>query len=114
MKTTVCIYTCLLILIIHVGVYSQANTDTLYTYCELVGTQRTWGAHAKMTVTVDFGEENRDKVPGKGKQTENVRSFDSMAGAMNQLSNEGWVFVQAYTVTIDQFVRVYWVLRKRK
>lgn len=95
----------------------QAETtagNVKYEYCELVGRQKFLST--KVVVSVDYGEARgffkdtrvRDEVSGK------VQSFNSMIDALNYLGENGWEFVQAYTLT-NQEQNIYrWLLKKRK
>jgi hypothetical protein len=89
-------------------------TDSIkYTYIEIVGTAKFLSN--KVTIQMDFGQatkfgaDNRYKDPATGKPF----VFNSMIDALNFMGKDGWMFVQAYTVTEGSSGNVYhFLLRK--
>ena len=64
-------------------------------YCELIGVPAGL-LGKKMKVEVDYGEGTEPlKDPESGKKM----TFNSMVGALNHMSSEGWTFVNAYITT---------------
>lgn len=87
---------------------------TKYQYCELVGTQRFLSV--KVTLAVDFGEEKDFWIDRRlrDEQTGRVKIFNSMVDGLNYMGDDGWEFVQAYTVTVSQQNVYHWLLKKRR
>lgn len=86
------------------------NESTHRVYCELLGTAKFMST--KVTVTVDFGQDNRGwnakLVDEKGKSL----SFNSMVDAMNFMGKLGWKFEQAYTIGSGGNFVYHWLLSK--
>lgn len=107
-----------LALVLSVGLANAQSDSTnaaSYNFCLLVGMQKPFST--KIIVTVDFGEERsffqgnpaiRDEATGK------IKSFNSMVDALNFMSQKGWEFIQAYTVTMGSSDVYHWLLRKKK
>lgn len=97
--------------------YSQ-KTDTAgnnkYVYCELVGIQKLFSL--KITVSVDYGEELKwfKDTRIKDEETGKVQTFNTMVDALNYMGENGWEFVQAYTVTIGNQSVYHWLLKKKR
>jgi len=87
-------------------------TQTNYVYCQLVGTGKLFST--QVTVQADFGQE-RSFWKGvdymrdwNGKKI----NFNSMVDAMNFMGKQGWEFVQAYVVTVNNQNVYHWLLKK--
>ena len=84
-----------------------------FNYCELVGTAKLFSK--KVTVELDFGQaskalqDNRYKDPATGQPV----VFNSMVDALNFMGNNGWEFVQAYTIGDAQNGYVYHFMLKK-
>lgn len=82
-------------------------------FCELLGTGKIMST--KVGISVDFGQKTsiynsykQKLVDEKGKSIE----FNSMVDAMNYMAKSGWVFEQAYYVTIGGQNVIHWLLSK--
>ena len=96
----------------------KASSDSIqtytYVYSELIGTQKVLST--KVNVSIDYGEETslfkdtrlRDEETGK------VPAFNSMVDALNYMGNNGWEFVQAYTITGQGGNVYHWLLKIKK
>lgn len=86
------------------------NEDTHRVYCELLGTAKFMST--KVTVSVDFGQDeqgwNAKLVDENGKSM----SFNSMVDAMNFMGKLGWKFEQAYTIGSGGNFVYHWLLSK--
>lgn len=79
---------------------SNAQTDTsrVEQYCEVIATPRLLSN--RVTIEVNYGEEqsywrdNRLKIEGR------LKKFNSVIDALNYMGREGWVFVNAFPVTV--------------
>lgn len=83
-----------------------------YTYCEIVGTNNTLIGKNKISIELDFGNEqgtfiNNQLVDENGKAIK----FNSMVDAMNWMGESGWEFCQAYVVTLSNVNVYHWLLR---
>jgi hypothetical protein len=90
-----------ILFIISIATRAQAQqvNDARYIYCTIVGTTKMMSN--KVTVEIDFGQAksywSRDRLKD---ETGNPIVFNSMVDALNYMSEKGWEFVQAYTVTV--------------
>lgn len=86
------------------------NDNTHRVYCELLGTAKFMST--KVTVSVDFGQDDQGwsakLVDDNGKSI----SFNSMVDAMNFMGKLGWKFEQAYTVGSGNNFVYHWLLSK--
>lgn len=106
-----CLFLMLMFISISMGVVAQKPYKV---FCELLGTGKLFSN--KVTVTVDFGQEtsfwfgssNQYLVDDNGKAIK----FNSMVDAMNYMGKRGWVFEQAYVVTIGNQNVYHWLLSK--
>ncbi|MEG1611660.1 MAG: hypothetical protein RRZ83_00880 [Alistipes sp.] len=89
----------------------EKDAQVKFMYSQIVGTPKLMSA--KITIEIDFGQ-------AKGFWSDNrLRGedgkpivFNSMVDAMNWMGNDGWEFVQAYVVTIEQQNVYHWLLKK--
>ena len=103
----------LLVIFLASSLISNAQENTEYQYCELVGTMKLFSL--KVNVSVDFGEDTKwfadtrikDEITGK------AASFNSMIDALNYMSTDDWEFVQAYAVTMGQQNVYHWLLKRK-
>lgn len=96
----------LVLLVFSLNVTAQ---DYKRVYCELVGTGKLFST--KVTVTVDFGQENKGNQHLVDKNGKSI-NFNSMVDAMNYMGQLGWKFEQAYVVTSGQQNIYHWLLSK--
>lgn len=93
---------------------SDSTNNASFAYAQIVGTQKFLST--KVTIQVDFGQSRgffsdtrlRDESTGK------VQSFNSMVDALNYMALDGWEFVQAYVVTVQQQNVYHYLLRKKR
>lgn len=83
-----------------------------FIYCELVGTSKFLSN--KVKVQVDYGQETSFWKGISYMKDENGKNieFNSMVDAMNFLGKQGWEFVQAYTITMNNQNVYHWLLKK--
>lgn len=96
------------------NLFAQENTDSKngdsYIYCEILGTQKFLSN--KVTVNVDFGQNTRFGEDTRLRdETGKVIVFNSMVDAMNWMGGQGWEFVQAYVVTVQNQNVYHWLLK---
>lgn len=96
-------------LLFSICTFAQSE-NTHRVYCELLGTAKFMST--KVTVSVDFGQDERGwnakLVDENGKSI----SFNSMVDAMNFMGKLGWKFEQAYTVGSGGNFVYHWLLSK--
>ena len=86
--------------VLTISLVSNAQTDTsrVEQYCEVIATPRLLSN--RVSLEVNYGEEqsywkgNRLKSEGK------LKKFNSVIDALNYMGKEGWVFVNAFPITI--------------
>lgn len=83
-----------------------------FVYCELVGTAKFMSN--KVKVKVDYGQESSfwKGISYMKDENGNNIEFNSMVDAMNYFGKQGWEFVQAYTVTMNNQNVYHWLLKK--
>lgn len=87
-------------------------------YCEIVA-KETGLLKKKIKVEVDFGEKKgffKELIgdPLKDKKTGKTICFNSIIDALNYMSSEGWLFVNAYTITDRDNSPTYrYIMRKK-
>lgn len=84
-------------------------------YCELLGTQTLLSK--KIDVQIDFGQQT-EQFAENGLLDENGQGivFNTLIDAMNHMSSQGWMFEQAYFVSIGSGALAinlhHWLLSK--
>lgn len=83
-----------------------------FIYCELVGTAKFMSN--KVRVQVDYGQETSfwQGIDYMKDKNGNKIEFNSMVDAMNYFGKQGWEFIQAYTVTMNNQNVYHWLLKK--
>jgi len=87
-------------------------------YCEIVA-KETGLLKKKIKVEVDFGEKKgffKELIgdPLKDKETGKTICFNSIIDALNFMSSEGWLFVDAYSFSNQDNTPVYrYIMRKK-
>lgn len=102
------------LILISFPVLAQDSTKTYerdsYLYAQLLGIGKLFSD--KVNVSIDFGQnttffEDTRLRDDKGK----IVVFNSMVDAMNWMGSQGWEFVQAYVVTVNQQNVYHWLLK---
>ncbi|NJO92534.1 MAG: hypothetical protein HC831_28885 [Chloroflexia bacterium] len=96
-------------LLIISNTYAQRTEE----YCLVVGTAKFMST--KLSISVDYGESAgafadrrvRDEESGK------VVSFNSMVDALNYMNENGWEFINAYTITAANQNVYHYLMRRR-
>jgi len=90
-----------------------------FTYCELVGYDNRkifdFKVHPTLNVMVDYGESDNEFESGYiiDEKSGKAKLFSSMVEAMNFMGQNGWEFVQAYTISEQSGGQVYrWLLKR--
>lgn len=93
---------------------SNAKTDTskIEQYCQVIATPRLLSN--KVTIDIDFGEEkgfwrdNRLKTDGG-----RIKKFNTVIDAMNYMSRDGWIFINAYPVRMGETEIYHFAFKKQ-
>lgn len=106
----------LIVLAISIGVVANAQDkqEQMRVYAELLGSGTNFlGLNKNVKVTVDLGQP-QSSFKGYTIQDDNNKDikFNSMVAAMNYMGQRGWIFVQAYTVTVGKDLVYHWLMYK--
>lgn len=119
MKRTIEIILCLTVLGL-TSSYSQTVNDIPIKeidvdYIQIVGTSKLLSN--KVTIEIDFGQENKywsNKDTQVKDENGKLVVFNSMIDALNFLSNNGYEFVDAYTITVSNQNVYHYLLKKKE
>ena len=82
-------------------------------YCMVLATAKLMSS--KVNITVDFGQETKlfsFKDQRLKDEAGKVISFNSVIDALNYMSTQGWIFVNAYAVTVSGQNVYHYVMRR--
>jgi hypothetical protein len=104
----------ILSIVLFTSLASNAQTDTsaIEQYCQVIASPRLLSN--KVTIDIDFGEEksfwrdNRLKTDGG-----RIKKFNTVIDALNYMGREGWIFINAYPVSIGQSVIYHFAFKKQ-
>lgn len=84
-------------------------------YMQIVGTSKFLSS--KLTIEIDFGQKTsfftKSKETVLKDQDGNIVEFNSMIDALNFFSSNGFEFVQAYVITVQNQNVYHYLLRKK-
>jgi hypothetical protein len=88
-----------------------------FVYCELIGidNRKLFSIKQNLNVMVDYGDSENEFESGYIIDEKNgkAKTFVSMVEAMNFMGQNGWEFVQAYTISEPSGGQVYrWLLKR--
>ena len=91
--------------------FAQVNASKVEQYCQIIATPRLFSN--RVTIDIDFGEEKsiwRDNrlTTYDGK----LRKFNTVIDALNYMGKDGWIFINAYPVSIGQTVIYHFAFKK--
>ena len=85
-------------------------------YIQIVGTSKLFST--KLTIQIDFGQKTKFFSSGKETivkdETGKAVEFNSMIDALNFMSANGYDFVNAYVITVQNQNVYYYLLKKKK
>ena len=85
-------------------------------YCQLVGTESGFFS-TKVTIEVDMGQNQTwfERWGGNPLKDEDgsIIKFNSMVDALNHMSKDGWLFINAYAITTDKNNIYHYLMRKK-
>ena len=88
------------------------NAQTQEVYCQIVGTKKILSNN--VVVQVDFGQGvkmSNWKESFLRNEYGSKLTFNSMIDALNYMSNEDWIFVDAYAITVSNQNVYHYVLK---
>jgi hypothetical protein len=81
--------------------FAQTDTSRYKQYCQVIATPRILSN--KVTIDIDFGEEKSFWRDTRLKTYDGkFKKFNTIIDALNFMGKEGWVFINAYPVRINQ------------
>jgi len=91
--------------------FAQANNSKVEQYCQIIATPGLFGH--KVTIDIDFGEEKsvwRDnRLKGYGGK---IKKFNTVIDALNYMGRDGWIFINAYPVSMGETVIYHFAFKK--
>ncbi len=83
-----------------------------FVYCEIVGFQKLLSN--KVTVRIDLGDKMKAFANNRliDQKTGKPRVFNTMIDALNFMGKQGWEFVQAYNVPVNDVNYFHYVMKK--
>jgi len=79
--------------------FSQNDTTRLEQYCEVIATPKFLSN--KVTLEINYGEEKSFWKDNRLKSDEGkLKKFNSVIDALNYMGRDGWIFVNAFPVTV--------------
>jgi hypothetical protein len=79
--------------------FAQTDTSGVEQYCQIIVTPRLFSN--KVTIDIDFGEEKSFWMDSRLKTYDGkVKKFNTVIDALNYMGKEGWLFINAYPVTM--------------
>jgi len=89
----------LAILFTSFSLFSQNDTTKVEQYCDVIATPRLLSN--KVTIEINYGEERSVWKDNRIKNDEGkVKKFNSIVDALNYMGKDGWIFVNAFPVTM--------------
>ncbi|MGC3945520.1 MAG: hypothetical protein QM762_13555 [Chryseolinea sp.] len=90
----------------------QSQFSPRFVYCLIVGRQSLSNS-GKFSIEIEYGD---NKELGKDNRIKDddgkVKVFTSMVDPLNMLAKDGWEFVQAYSVMVNQQNVYHYVMRR--
>ena len=92
---------------------SNAQTDSskVEQYCQVIATPKLLSN--KVTIDIDFGEEKSFWQDTRLRTDEGkLKKFNTIIDAINYMGREGWIFVNAYPVHLEQTEIFHFAFKK--
>lgn len=94
--------------------FSNAQIDTvrIEQYCQVIATPKLFSN--KVTIDIDFGEEKSVWRDNRLKDYDGkIKKFNTVIDALNYMGQQGWIFINAYPVTIGQNTIYHFAFKKQ-
>lgn len=102
--------TCL-VLFTAMASFAQATTSTVEQYCQIIASPALLSN--KVTIDIDFGEEKSIWRDTRLKTYNGrLKKFNTVIDALNYMGKDGWIFINAYPVTIGTGVIYHFAFKK--
>jgi hypothetical protein len=101
----------ILIQMVALSLFAQSDTTKVEQYCQVIATPRLLSN--KVTIDIDFGEEKSYWTDNRLRTYNGkVKKFNTIIDALNFMGKEGWVFINAYPVTIANSTIYHFAFKK--
>jgi len=91
--------------------FAQANIAKVEQYCQIIATPRLFSN--KVTIDIDFGEEKSVWKDNRLKTYDGkLKKFNTVIDALNYMGRDGWIFINAYPVSIGENVIYHFAFKK--
>jgi hypothetical protein len=101
-----------LVLLSYRALYAQTDSSKVEQYCQVIATPRLFSN--KVTIDIDFGEEKNAWRDNRLKTYDGrLRKFNTIIDALNYMGKDGWIFINAYPVTISGTVIYHFAFKKQ-
>ncbi|HEX7847318.1 MAG TPA: hypothetical protein VF476_16070 [Chitinophagaceae bacterium] len=93
------------------GSFAQTPTQKVEQYCQIIASPRLLSN--KVTIDIDFGEEKSFWRDNRLKNHDGrLKKFNTIIDALNFMGKDGWIFINAYPVTIGTGVIYHFAFKK--
>ena len=100
-----------LVLFTTLASFAQANTSKVEQYCQIIASPKLLSN--KVTIDIDFGEEKSIWRDNRLKNYDGrLKKFNTVIDALNYMGRDGWIFINAYPVTIGTGVIYHFAFKK--
>jgi len=91
---------------------AQVDTARVEQYCQVIATPGLLSN--KVTIDIDFGEEKSVWRDSRLKDCDGkIKKFNTIIDALNYMGRQGWIFINAYPVTIGQNTIFHFAFKKQ-
>lgn len=100
-----------LVLFTTLASFAQGNISKVEQYCQIIASPRLLSN--KVTIDIDFGEEKSIWRDNRLKTYDGrLKKFNTVIDALNYMGKDGWIFINAYPVTIGTGVIYHFAFKK--
>ncbi len=91
--------------------FAQADPSKVEQYCQIIASPRLFSN--RVTIDVDFGEEKSIWRDNRLKTYDGrLKKFNTVIDALNYMGKDGWIFINAYPVSIGASVIYHFAFKK--
>lgn len=104
---------CILLLVVFntSASFAQPAKPTIEQYCQVIASPRLLSN--KVTIDIDFGEEKSIWRDNRLKSYDGkLKKFNTVIDALNYMGRDGWIFMNAYPVTMGSTVIYHFAFKK--
>ena len=93
------------------SLFAQTDTSKIEQYCQVIATPRLLSN--KITIDIDFGDEKSFWRDNRLKTYDGrFKKFNTIIDALNFMGKEGWLFINAYPVRINDTEIFHFAFKK--